>query len=166
MRLPAFAATFVLLFVGFANAQNGEMFIYPTKGQNQQQQAKDRFECHTWAVQQSGFDPSLPQAAAQPATSASQAYQPSQGHVLRGAGRGAAMGAVGGAIAGNAGTGAAAGAAIGGMAGAIRRREERRRQSAQQQADVQPSAAQQSQQISAYRRAMTACLDGRGYTVK
>ena len=40
-----------------AHSQN-QMYIYPAKGQNQQQQDKDRYECHTWAVQQSGFDPS------------------------------------------------------------------------------------------------------------
>jgi uncharacterized membrane protein len=61
-----------------------------------------------------------------PAAPAPYTYQPSQRHIVRGAGRGAALGAVGGAIAGNAGKGAAAGAAMGGMAGAFRRRDERR----------------------------------------
>ena len=95
----------VLLTTGVASAQNGDMFIYPSKGQSQAQQDKDRYECHTWAVQQTGFDPSAPQAAN---AQTSQQYQPSKPHVLQGAGRGAAMGAVGGAIAGNAGKGAAA----------------------------------------------------------
>lgn len=35
------------------------MFIYPNKGQTQAQQDRDRFECHDWAVKQTGFDPSL-----------------------------------------------------------------------------------------------------------
>lgn len=35
------------------------VFTYPTEGQGEEQQAKDRFECHTWAVGESGFDPSL-----------------------------------------------------------------------------------------------------------
>jgi Glycine-zipper domain len=47
---------------------------------------------------------------AMPAAPASYTYQPSQRHIVRGAGRGAALGAVGGAIAGDAGKGAAAGA--------------------------------------------------------
>jgi len=63
-----------------------------------------------------------------PAYSAPYTYQPSQRHILRGAGRGAALGAVGGAIAGDAGKGAAAGAAMGGMVGVFRRRDERRLQ--------------------------------------
>ena len=40
-----------------------DVFIYPAKGQNQAQQDKDRYECHSWAVQQTGFDPSKPQSA-------------------------------------------------------------------------------------------------------
>jgi OmpA family protein len=148
----------MLLGIGIANAQNGDMFIYPAKGQSQAQQDKDRYECHTWAVQQTGFDPSKPQAAnAQPA----QQYQPSKPHVLQGAGRGAALGAVGGAITGSAGKGAAAGAAMGGLAGGFRRRDERRRQ-----ADVQAdNAAAGNSARPAYMRAMSACLQGRGYTV-
>ena len=33
-------------------------FVYPAKGQGAQQQASDEYECHRWAVTQSGFDPS------------------------------------------------------------------------------------------------------------
>jgi hypothetical protein len=36
-------------------AQN--VFVYPNKGQSADQQAKDRYECHRWAVDQTGFDP-------------------------------------------------------------------------------------------------------------
>jgi hypothetical protein len=151
-------ALFVLLGAGVASAQSGDMFIYPANGQGQAQQDKDRYECHTWAVQQTGFDPSRPQAAnAQPA----QQYQPSKPHVLQGAGRGAALGAVGGAITGNAGKGAAAGAAMGGLVGGFRRRDEKRRQ-ADAQAD---RTAAGNPARSAYMRAMAACLQGRGYTV-
>ena len=32
-------------------------FVYPRQGQNAQQQAGDEYECHRWAVTQSGFDP-------------------------------------------------------------------------------------------------------------
>ncbi len=44
-----------------ASAQG--LIIYPSKGQSQQQQSRDRYECHTWAVQQTGFDPTNPQMA-------------------------------------------------------------------------------------------------------
>jgi len=38
------------------SAEN-KMFIYPRKGQSEKQQADDRFECHTWAVGQTNYDP-------------------------------------------------------------------------------------------------------------
>jgi len=66
-----------------------QLFVYPRQGQSEQQQAADRYECHRWAVSQTGYDPTL---------------------------------APGGA----------------------------------------PIAQRQAE----YQRAMTACLDGRGYTVK
>ena len=163
MRLWAVLSLCALLMAGSArpaHSQN-QMYIYPAKGQNQQQQDKDRYECHTWAVQQTGFDPSK----AYPGNANyydPQPYSPSQPHVMRGAGRGAAMGAVGGAIGGNAGKGAAAGAAVGAMAGGFRRRDERRQQAAAQQ----QQQAQASASVSAgYQRAMAACLQARGYTV-
>jgi hypothetical protein len=161
------------LLAAKALAQSSDIFMYPAKGQSQTQQDRDRYECHSWAVKQTGFDPSksMPQAAmAAPPPPAT--YQPSQRHIARGAGRGAALGAVGGAIAGDAGKGAAAGAAMGGLAGGFRRRDERRQQYAQQQYQQQQYAQQhaahqsaQQGQSSAYNRAMSACLQGRGYTV-
>ena len=33
------------------------MAVFPAKGQTAQQQASDEYECHRWAVTQSGFDP-------------------------------------------------------------------------------------------------------------
>jgi hypothetical protein len=37
-----------------------QMFIYPRMGQDEKQQADDRFACHQWAVNQTGFDPTQP----------------------------------------------------------------------------------------------------------
>ena len=141
-----------LLFVG---AALGQPFIYPSKGQSPEQQQKDQSECHTWAVQQTGFNPSMSQAAMAPA-------QAPQGGVVRGGARGAAVGAVGGAIAGDAGKGAAIGAATGALFGGMRRAD----QSRQQQAAQAQQQAAASQQQAAYSRALGACLTGRGYTVQ
>ena len=38
-----------------------QLYAYPTRGQSEQQQANDRYECHRWAFGQTGFDPSLPE---------------------------------------------------------------------------------------------------------
>ena len=43
-------------------ASEGQLFIYPRNGQSEQQQATDRYECHRWAVDQTGFDPTQPPA--------------------------------------------------------------------------------------------------------
>jgi len=32
-------------------------FVYPRNGQSPEQQASDKYECHRWAVDQTGFDP-------------------------------------------------------------------------------------------------------------
>ena len=68
------------------------IFVYPRQGQSEELQAKDRYECHSWAVSQTHYDPTQPAS---------------------------------------------------GM-----------------------SAAQLNQMRADYQRAMGACLDGRGYTVK
>lgn len=38
-----------------------KLFIYPRQNQSEQQQATDRYECHKWAVSQTGFDPTQTQ---------------------------------------------------------------------------------------------------------
>lgn len=38
---------------------SNQLFVYPRNGQSQQQEDKDRYECHHWAVQQTGFDPTV-----------------------------------------------------------------------------------------------------------
>ena len=153
----------ILLLLGqTARAQGSSLYIYPLKNQTNEQQDRDRYECHSWAVQQNGYDPSRAYPN-NPNYLDPQPYRPSQPHVLKAAGRGAALGAVGGAITGNAGKGAAAGAAMGGMAGGFRWMDERRNQTTQHQSNVAAAAA--SQQAN-YTRAMSACLEGRGYSVK
>ncbi|MCB1907826.1 MAG: hypothetical protein KDH15_10675 [Rhodocyclaceae bacterium] len=43
------------------------LFAYPNAGQDEATQAEDRFECHRWAAEQTGYDPSLiPAAGATP----------------------------------------------------------------------------------------------------
>jgi hypothetical protein len=134
-----------------------DLMIYPKKKQSAEQQSKDKYQCHEWAVQQTGFDPmsssSQPVAAAPPT-----GRQP---NAVRGAARGAAVGAVGGAIAGDAGKGAAAGAAGGAMIGAVRRRDQRinaEAEAAQQNAGLQGQRAN-------YDRAVKTCLEARDYSV-
>ncbi len=152
-----------------AAVRGQELFIYPDRGQSPEQQASDKFACYTWAVQQTGFDPTAPQMAQAAPMGSPPSMGPPPGGAFGGAARGAALGAVGGAIGGDAGKGAAIGAAVGGLFGMMRRAEYERQAEYQQQQymqQAQSSAAQQNSRRAAYNRAYGACLSGRGYTVR
>jgi hypothetical protein len=41
-----------------SNAGEGELYVYPKSGQSDEQRDRDRYECYTWAVDQTGYDPS------------------------------------------------------------------------------------------------------------
>lgn len=140
-----------------------DLFMYPAQGQSQEQQNKDRSDCNSWAIQQSGFDPSRPVGQG---STAPPMYAPTTPTAGRTAARGAAVGAVGGAIGGNAGKGAAIGAATGALFGGMRRRDEEAQQQAAQQQYAQQQNAAYSQGRAAFDRAFGACLQGRGYTIK
>jgi len=43
-----------------------DLIAYPKNGQSEEQQGKDKFECHRWAVGQTGFDPTRAAGAAAP----------------------------------------------------------------------------------------------------
>lgn len=38
-------------------ATPADLFVYPKDGQSEELQKKDRYECHRWAADQTGFDP-------------------------------------------------------------------------------------------------------------
>ncbi len=141
--------------LGITDIANAGMLIYPAKGQSAEQQQKDEFECHQWAVQQTGYDPGRAQQAPQQQTTQS-------GGAVRGAAGGALLGAGIGAIAGDTGKGAAIGAGAGALAGGARRREQQR----QQDAGNQQAQEAQRAQIDRYNKAKQVCLEGKGYTVK
>jgi hypothetical protein len=42
-----------------AEATEGRIFAYPKQGQSEEQQARDRYECHRWAVRESRVDPTM-----------------------------------------------------------------------------------------------------------
>jgi len=44
-----------------AAAASDDLYIYPKKGQSEEQQSTDRYECHRWAADQTGFDPTKSQ---------------------------------------------------------------------------------------------------------
>lgn len=68
-----------------SQAGNGyDVIAYPASGQSPQQLDRDRYECHRWAVQQSGFDPAT--ASYAPAAQVADGYRRALGACLNGRG--------------------------------------------------------------------------------
>ena len=141
-------------------AQN--LIIFPAKGQSQEQMEKDKFECYTWAKQQTGFDPMQTPTASTPPPQ----QQARRGGVIRGGATGALAGLAIGSLKGEAGKGAAAGAIAGGVLGGARRRSQQRQQQQAQQQWAGQQAAEYGKKRDTYNRAYSACLEGKDYTVK
>jgi len=156
------ASFFVFVLAGSSLVQADDFMIYPAKGQSQKQMEQDKFECYTWAKQQTGFDPmAVPRASAPPPS-----QEAKKGGVVGEAAKGALVGVAAGAIAGNAGKGAAIGAASGGLVGGMRRRGQAREQEQTQDQWAKEQSAEYTQKRNTYNRAYGACLEGKGYTVK
>jgi hypothetical protein len=45
---------------GSTASSNNDIFMYPKNGQAPDQQARDRYECHSWAKGETQFDPTMP----------------------------------------------------------------------------------------------------------
>jgi hypothetical protein len=143
---------------GASVAKKVDVYVFPAKGQDQAQQDKDESDCYKWAVQQSGYDPINPTTV-----EAQQVQKGPDGTAIVGAAGGAAAGAAIGAICGDAGKGAAVGA----VTGALRGRRARVVGQHMEQGAANQEAAQQNQAMEDnFKKAYSACLEGKGYTVK
>jgi hypothetical protein len=141
-----------------------QVYAYPLHGQTPEQQDRDRYECSTWATQQTGFDPSAPGVPPHDRVQVVSAGPPP--------GTNTAIGAVAGAIIGaaiaprwQAAPAALAGAVVGGAIGSSADAANAQNTRTVVVADRRAAAAQEQQAL-AYRRAISACLDARGYSVK
>jgi hypothetical protein len=146
-------------------SQQAQVYIYPSSGQDDWQLDRDRYECHRWAVRQSGFDPSLPGLPPHQRVQVVRVGPPPGSQVAAGAVTGAVIGA---SVANpwDRGEGALVGAAAGAMLGAVVESSQNQRVTAAQSQYEQASIAEQERQAGEYRRAISACLEGRGYSVR
>lgn len=124
------------------------------RGQSLEQARRDRYECHNWAVEQTGEAPAAVPTDTQPTRDGELRRERVDRAIV-----GAAIGGAIGSILGNgrrrhssdrALAGAAAGAAIGAATAGNERRA---------------AAEAKADEPSDYLRALTACLEGRGYSV-
>jgi hypothetical protein len=145
----------------------GQVFMYPREGQSAMRQDRDRYECHIWAMGQTGFDPSLPPLPVRRHVRVEPV--PPVGHDTFSLGfTGALLGAIIGGYH-HAPQGALIGGAIGAMTGLASdsaRAQAARRIEADHERQNQGWEGQAEGRASEYKRAMGACLEGRGYSVK
>lgn len=134
------------------------VYVFPSNDQDAETQQADETVCYAWAKEQTGYDPMNP-----PKVEAAPVDKSPDGAAVKGAAVGAAGGAAIGAIAGDAGDGAAIGAIVGGIRG---RRAKKGADAAQQQANQQAAANHSAALLNDYKKAFSACMEGKGYTVK
>ncbi len=139
------------------------LYFYPTRDQSEAQQDRDRYECYRWAVRETNVDPGMRPVR--------QAAAPHTAPVVRDTGA-SVGGAVAGAVVGgmvssprNMGTGMVLGAIFGGLLGATA--EESRAQAVERQQAARRDAWEARQApLENFQRAMSACMSGRGYSVR
>jgi len=166
--IKLFASLFLLFFgVSQLKAQEKStssiakglgLYVFPSKGQDKDKQELDEYKCYKWAKEQTNVDPMNP-----PKVEAKAADRSLNGSAVVGAAGGAAAGAAIGAIAGDAGKGAAIGAVVGGLRG---RRARLHGDQVEQQQNNQAAASKEKALMDSFKKAFSACMEGKGYTVK
>ena len=151
------AVTAVLLLPGSPGFTQ-ELYIYPAQDQSAEQMDKDKHECYKWARNDTGFDPmEVPTTSTAPPSG-----QKKSGGVVKGG----LVGAATGAIIGDNRKAARRGAAAGGLIGGVRQSSQNTKVDQSQQQWEQQEASKYANERNNYNRAYSACLEGRGYTVK
>lgn len=137
------------------------MYFYPERGQDAARQDRDRYECYRWAAHETSFDPGMTPTSAPPRMAGPP--PPNGANVIGGAATGAVIGAIA-APGRSAGEGAVIGAIFGTLLGAA---AEQNQQYAYESAAARNAQMQASARVPMddFRRAMSACMGGRGYRV-
>jgi hypothetical protein len=163
-KLTNYIFVFLLIAtIAVSTSYAQEPIVFPAKGQSDEQTDKDKYECYTWAKKETGFDPMAVPTASKP--------PPKEKKTKASAGRGAVGGALLGAglgkvTGGSAKKGAVAGGIGGAVVGGSRKAgtEEKNKKARKKWEEKQ--SAEYTQKRSNYNRAFSACMEGKGYTVK
>lgn len=164
-KLAVIVPALLVLLIPCSHAQ--DLIVFPAQGQSAEQTEQDKFACYNWAKGQTGFDPmQMPTASSPPPSGEKKSVG---GSTLRGGVAGGAAGAIIGGIASGK-KGAKRGAAIGGLSGGalggMRSSSQNRQVDQQRKQWEQQQANRYMQQRNTYNRAYSACMEGKGYTVK
>lgn len=146
-----------IALAGVINVAMADPIVFPAKGQSDEAMEKDKFSCYGWAKDQTGFDPMKTPTTSTP--------PPSQAKKSGGIIKGGAGGAILGGIIGGS-SGAKTGAVAGGLIGGVRQGSSNRATDRNTEQWKQQEASDYSNNRDQYNRAYSACLEGKGYTVK
>lgn len=143
------------------------VYFYPHNNQSEVQQERDRYDCYLWAVEQTGFDPGQQGLTPHQRIEVVSTTPPGS-DVMAGAATGAVFGSI---LAGphSHGEGLFFGLVTGTILGLASEtgKQEQANNLQQQYDDFEQKRYQQLEmQAAGYRRAMSACLEGRNYTVQ
>jgi hypothetical protein len=131
------------------------LYVYPEKQQSATLQLTDEQQCYNSAKTQTGFDPNATTTAAKTPTQSSGNDHAAAKGAMRGA-------TISGATGGDPGHGAARGAIL----GSARAKHKAKEQSEQADKKADATKTQEQQKQDNFKRAMSACLEARSYSVK
>ncbi len=160
-NLIKFSFLTIFLVIAVNTSMANELMVFPAQGQSNETMEQDKFSCYGWAKGQTGFDPMKA-----PSTSTPPPSQAKKGSTAGSAGRGALGGAVVGAILGDSSKSAKRGAAAGGLVGGVRQSSKNSSVDQKTKEWEQKEANNYANNRNQYNRAYSACLEGKGYTVK
>jgi hypothetical protein len=162
--------TFITLLLFFSILLAGPVFgqdpiVYPAQGQSEDQIEKDKYQCYSWAKNQTGFDPMK--------TPTTTSAPPGKEKEVWGAGKTGVAGGAGGAVVGGVAAGKKGalrggliGAAGGALIGGVRSSNQRKREEQNRKDWERKETNNYAQARNEYNRAFGACMEGRGYSVK
>ena len=163
------AIVFVCSISSFVYAGQMGTYAFPQKGQSPEQQTQDEGGCAQWATGQTGLNPAVLQYQQQEVqadlqTASQQANKPQMGRRL---GRAALTGAAMGSMDKEMKDGAGKGAAMMATMGASKAMGEKQEQKAQAPLNAANSkAAKVEADTQTYVRAYSACMEGKGYSIR
>jgi len=169
LRQLLLSMMFVLCAGVFAYAGGMGTYAFPQKGQTPEMQAQDESGCAQWAADQTGINPAVLQYRQQEAQADLQkaSQEASKPKVVRKLGRaaltGAALGSMNESMDDGAGKGAAMAATVG-VSKMIGQKQEQKAQAPLNEANA--NAAQVQAETQEYVRAYSACMEGKGYSIR
>lgn len=158
MKISMTLGLSTVVLLGAMNVAVAELIIFPAKGQSDATMEQDKFSCYGWAKGQTNFDPMKAPTTSTPPPSQTQ----KSGGIVRGGLGGAALGA----IIGDSSKSAKRGMAAGGLIGGVRQSSANNATAQKTEEWKQSEANNYANNRNQYNRAYSACLEGKGYTVK